>query len=201
MQKKENGGLGACGVPRSVFSYCGQRLPVVAVVVTPITTLVPAAHHLPATLVPAAQHLAVEAVLSIQDVIELGGRDDAEELVVVGLLDALELKVVLVALADVLLAAFLVGGLAEAQLALALVDSALLGLHLLVVGEELSCLLRCEAGFLGDELLEVGLELLRREFLRLLAEPLRALTKALRALTKPLRHCGGDYQECEQDSS
>ena len=71
--KKENGELGACGVPRSVFFCCGQRLPVVAVVVTPITTLVPAAHHLPATLIPAAQHLAVEAVLSIQDVIELGG--------------------------------------------------------------------------------------------------------------------------------
>ena len=85
----------------------------------------------------------------------------------VGLLYLLQLEVYLVALADGLGAAFLVGRLLEAELALALIDSTLLLLHLAEQGEEFCSLLLGQVGSLGDELLLLSIELRRVELLPL----------------------------------
>ncbi len=117
---------------------------------------------------PGAELHAEEAVLGLQHFPELGGWYDAQELVVVVLLYLLQLQINLVALANRLCAAFLVGGFLEAELALALIDGALLGLHLAEQWEEPSCLAVGESGSLGDELLLLGLKLGGIELLSLL---------------------------------
>ena len=57
-----------------LFSCC-FRLCLLSVAVAPVgSSLVPrASHHLGAACIPAAQHLAVEAVLGVDDVVELRG--------------------------------------------------------------------------------------------------------------------------------
>ena len=83
------------------------------------------------------------------------------------LTDALLLEFEFVALLNSLPTCFLVGGLVFTQFLHLLIDCALLTLHLTVDGEELRCLVGCETGLLSDKLLEIGLELLRRELLLL----------------------------------
>ena len=117
---------------------------------------------------PGAELHAEETVLGLQDFPELGGWHDTQELVVVVLLYLLQLEVNLVALTYGLCATFLVGGFLEAELALALIDGALLGLHLAEQWEEPSCLAVGESGSLGDELLLLGLKLGGVELLSLL---------------------------------
>jgi hypothetical protein len=117
---------------------------------------------------PGAELHAEETVLGLQDFPEFGGWHDTQELVVVVLLYLLQLQVNLVALANGLRTAFLVGGFLEAELALALIDGALLGLHLAEQWEELCCLAVGESGSLGDELLLLGLKLGGVELLSLL---------------------------------
>ena len=117
---------------------------------------------------PGAELHAEETVLGLQDFPELGGWYDAQELVVVVLLYLLQLQVNLVALTYGLCATFLVGGFLEAELALALIDGALLGLHLAEQWEEPSCLAVGESGSLGDELLLLGLKLGGVELLSML---------------------------------
>ena len=116
---------------------------------------------------PRAEFHAEEAVLGLQDVIELGCWNDTQELVVVGLLYLLQLEVNLVMLADGLGTAFLVGRLLEAKLALTLVDGALFLLHLPEKGEEAGSLLIGEVSSLSDELLLLCVELRRVELLSL----------------------------------
>ena len=120
------------------------------------------------TSTPGAELHAEEAVLGLQHFPELGGWYDAQELVVVVLLYLLQLQVNLVALTYGLCATFLVGGFLEAELALALIDGALLGLHLAEQWEEPSCLAVGESGSLGDELLLLGFKLGGVELLSLL---------------------------------
>ena len=70
-------------------------------------------------IAPLPQFMAVEAVFSLNGVVELGGGHDTQQAVVIGLLYAFELQLNLVALADGFLTAFLVGGFDSAQLLLA----------------------------------------------------------------------------------
>ena len=117
---------------------------------------------------PGAELHAEETVLGLQDFPELGGWYDAQELVAVVLLYLLQLQVNLVALTYGLCATFLVGRFLEAELALALIDGALLGLHLAEQWEKSCCLAVGESGSLGDELLLLGLKLSGVELLSLL---------------------------------
>ncbi len=91
----------------------------------------------------------------------------------VSLLNALQLQIVFIALTDSFLATFLISRFSPPQLSLAVIDCTLLGLHLFVDGKEFCSFLRCQTSLPGDKLLQVGLELLRRELLlRLRPEPL-----------------------------
>ena len=112
-----------------------------------------------------AEGMAMETLLGTEHVEDLGGREHGEELVVIGLLDLLQLKLHLVALLHQLLATGIVSGLHTALLTHLAEDGTLLLLHLTEEGEELGALLGSEPSLLGDKLLHLGLELLRRELL------------------------------------
>ena len=116
-------------------------------------------------LAPVGEGPAVETVLGTNHIEDLRGGEDGEELVVIGLLDLLQLQLHLIVLLHQFLAAGIVGGLDTALLPHLSEDGPLLLLHLTVDGEELGSLIGSEVGLLGDELLHLGLKLLRREFL------------------------------------
>ena len=133
----------------------------------PFTLLLPGV-VLAEALPHVSEGLAMELLFGTKDIEDLGGREDGEELVVIGLLDLLQLQLHLVALLHQPLAAGIVGGLDTTLLAHPSEYGALLLLHLTVKREELGTLFGGKTGLLGDKLLHLSLELLRRELLGLI---------------------------------
>ena len=121
-------------------------------------------------LAPVPEGTAMEAILGLDDIIDLGGGQHAEELVVIGLLDVLQLNLIDIALLHALLTLSLIDGFDLALLLDLTLDGALLLVHLTKQREELGGLFRRETGFLGDKLLHLRLELLRGELLGLIGK-------------------------------
>ena len=109
-------------------------------------------------------------ILGLDDIKNLRGRHHAEELVVIGLLDTLQLQFHLIALLDHLLTGSLISRFDPHIITHLVIERALLLLHLPEKGEESGSLLRCETSLLGDILLQISLVLLWRESLLLLLE-------------------------------
>ena len=118
-------------------------------------------------ITPILEGTAMETGLGTKDLIDLRGGDHTKELLVVILMKTDLLEFEFIAPLDGLTTRGLVRGLVLAQLFHLLVDDTLFLLHLTIEREELSALLGREPCLLGDKLLEVGLEFLRREFLGL----------------------------------
>ena len=120
------------------------------------------AHRIPT---PVTEQSAVILILSLDDIKYFRGGKHAEELVVIGLLDALQLQLDLIPLLNHFLAGFLVCRLNLLLCHHLVVECTLLLLHLPEHREEGSGFPRSQTGFLGNILLHVGLEFLRRESL------------------------------------
>ena len=118
-------------------------------------------------ITPILEGTAMETGLGTKDLIDLRGGDHTKELLVVILMKTDLLEFEFIAPLDGLTTRGLVRGLVLAQLFHLLVDDTLFLLHLTIERKELSALLGREPCLLGDKLLEVGLEFLRREFLGL----------------------------------
>ena len=103
--------------------------------------------------------MAVEAVFSLNDVVDLRRRQNVEELVVVDLLYALQFHFCLVAFLYGLLAAFLVAWLHPGLLSLPFKDGPLFLLHFLVDREELCSFLMGEPCLLSNEMLQFSIKL------------------------------------------
>ena len=121
-------------------------------------------------LTPVPEGASMETILGLDDIIDLRGGQHAEELVVIGLLDVLQLNLIDIALLHALLTLGLIDGLDLALLLDLTLDGALLLVHLTKQREELGGLFRRETGLLGDKLLHLRLELLRGELLRLVSK-------------------------------
>lgn len=106
------------------------------------------------------EHATVEAVLGLQNLVDLRGRENLEEAVVIGLLNLLHLQFNLVVLTNGFLAGFLVLGHLFPHVALTVKEDTHLLLHLFVDREEIGYFLLCQLGFLNDVLLQFGIELL-----------------------------------------
>lgn len=113
-----------------------------------------------------AEGLTVKALFGTKDIEDLRSREDGKELVMIVLLNLLQLQLNLVAFLNKSLTAGIVGRLHTPLLPHLAEDSTLLALHLTEEREELGALIGREPRLLGDKLLHLGLELLRRELLR-----------------------------------
>lgn len=122
--------------------------------------------HRTSTHIP--KQAATITVLSPDDVKDLRGRYHTKELVVIGLLDALQLQLYLIVLLNHFLTSCFVGRFDPDILTHLVIECALLLLHLSQKREESGSLLGRQTSFLGDILFQIGLILLRRESLRLL---------------------------------
>ena len=115
------------------------------------------------TLSPVPESPAVEPFLGYQDIKYLRWTNHTEKLLMIELLDLLLFQLIGVAPLYELATGGIVDRLGKAFLPHLLEDGPLLLLHLPEQGEELRSLLRGQIGLLGDKLLHLGLELLRRE--------------------------------------
>ena len=116
------------------------------------------------TLSPIPESPAVEPFLGNQDIKYLRWTNHTEKLLMIELLDLLLFQLIGVTPLHKLATAGIIDRLDKAFLPHLLEDGTLLLLHLPEQGEELGCLFRGQIGLLGDKLLHLGLELLRREF-------------------------------------
>lgn len=114
-------------------------------------------------MAPLFQFPAVKVFLGLDHIVDLGCGQHIEETVVIGLLNALQLHIKIVALLYCLHAALFVGGFELTQVSLPLIESPLFYMHLFIQWEELGSLLLSEAGLLSNELLQLSLEPLWRE--------------------------------------
>ena len=117
------------------------------------------------TLSPIPESPTVEPFLGYQDIKYLRWTNHTEKLLMIELLDLLLFQLIGVAPLHELTTGGIVDGLDKTFLPHLLEDGPLLLLHLPKQGEELRSLLRSQIGLLGDKLLHLCLELLRRELL------------------------------------
>ena len=121
------------------------------------------------TLSPIPESPAVEPFFGYQDIKYFRRTDHTEKFLMIELLDLLLVQLIGVAPLYELATGGIVDRLGKAFLPHLLEDSPLLLLHLPEQREELRSLLRGQIGLLGDKLLHLGLELLRRELLGFLS--------------------------------
>ena len=121
------------------------------------------------TLSPIPESPAVEPFLGNQDIKYLRWTNHTEKLLMIELLNLLLFQLIGVAPLHELATGSIVDRLGKAFLPHLLEDRTLFLLHLPEQGEELGCLLRGQIGLLGDKLLHLCLELLRRELLGFLS--------------------------------
>ena len=115
------------------------------------------------TLSPIPESPTVEPFFGYQDIKYFRRTDHTEKLLMIELLDLLLLQLTGVTPLHELATGGIVDRLGKTLLPHLLEDGPLLLLHLPEQGEELRSLLSGQTGLLGDKLLHLGLELLRRE--------------------------------------
>ena len=115
------------------------------------------------TLSPISKSPTVEPFLGYQDIKYPRWTNNTEKLLMIELLDLLLLQLIGVTPLHELATGGIIDRLNKTFLTHLLEDGTLLLLHFPEQGEELRSLLRGQIGLLGDKLLHLGLELLRRE--------------------------------------
>ena len=121
------------------------------------------------TLSPVPESPAVEPFLGYQDIKYLRWTNHTEKLLMIELLNLLLFQLIGVAPLHELATGSIVDRLGKAFLPHLLEDGPLFLLHFPEQREELRSLLRGQIGLLGDKLLHLCLELLRRELLGFLS--------------------------------